>query len=513
MKLILPCVQRLSVTIAFLLGLSYAVTGQFSGTKNIPGDYATVAEAVIALNAAGVGPGGVIFNVAANHAETIAATISLSATGTLANPIVFRKNPATSGANPVITAYASGTSTPATAIQDGIWRLTGSDYVTIDGIDLSDNPANTSNPATMEYGYALYKASTSNGCQFVVITNCVITLKNINNALGTAPMADGSSGIIVMNAQATAATSNLTPVTGGVNSNNKFYANTIQNCNTGIALIGYAAASPFTLADSNNEVGGNAASTGNTILNYGGAAAAVNPAVGIRTSAQRELGVSHNNINSNNGSGTNHPNTLRGILISTATSANATITHNTITLKGGGTTQTITGIENSAGSTPAGNTINISNNTIANSTYATATTGGLRGIYNNAATPATLLIQGNSILNNSNAANTTGLFYAISNGGAASNVIMRSNIISNNTSGALTTGLFAGIYNSASAPVLIISGNTIAGSSTSATTGLYRPIYNTGTVTTTIKIDSNSIGTSILPSVTFTAANSGLRYL
>jgi hypothetical protein len=210
--------------------------GQLTGIKTIPGDYAMVSLAVTALNTTGVGAGGVTFNVAADYTETIIATISLTATGTIANPILFQKDPSTSGANPLITAYTTGVATPATAIQDGIWRLVGSDYVTMDGIDVSDNPANTTNPSTMEYGYAFYKASTPNGCQCVTIKNCVITLNNINNTTGTAPMVDGSTGIIVMNALSATATTGVTPIAGGTNSNNKFYSNTIQNCNTGIAF-------------------------------------------------------------------------------------------------------------------------------------------------------------------------------------------------------------------------------------------------------------------------------------
>ena len=111
------------------------------------------------------------------------------------------------------------------------------------------------------------------------------------------------------------------------------------------------------------------------------------PAVAIRTLAQYGLNISYNTINNNNGAGTNHPDILRGIYTNTATSASATITYNTITVKGGGTTQTVSGIENASGSTAAGNTINISNNTIINSTYTTATTGGFYGIYNTVQVP------------------------------------------------------------------------------------------------------------------------------
>lgn len=506
----LPYKNSVSLTIILLSCFTSAVFGQLTGTKNIPVDYVTISAAVTALNAAGVGAGGVTFNVPANYTETITATISLTATGTVANPILFQKDPATTGANPVITAYTTGVGTPATAVQDGIWRLVGSDYVTIDGIDVTDNPANASNPSTMEYGYALYKATTSNGCQFVTIKNCVITLNNINNALGTAPMVDGSTGIIVMNALPATATSIVTPIAGGTNSNNKFYTNTIQNCNTGIALIGFATVSPFTLADATNDVGGISSGTGNTIINYGGAAAAANPAVAIRTLAQYGLNVSYNTINNNNGSGTNHPNILRGVFTNTALSANSTVTFNTITLKGGGTTQPVTGIENVAGSTAAGNTVNISNNLITNCTYSTATTGGFTGILNSA-TPATLTISTNTILNNSSSATVTGFFYGINNTGAAPSVTISSNTFSGNTTAALTTGLFVGIWNAAASANVTINANTLLGNSTTALSGVYYAIYNTGAVTTTLSINSNIIGNGTTGAFTFNAANSGAQ--
>lgn len=445
---------------------------QISGTKTIPGDYATITAAVSALNSSGVGSGGVTIEVAANYTETISATISLTATGTSSGPITIRKNPATSGANPVVTSYTGGTATPASAIQDGIFRIVGSDYVTIDGIDLKENSANTTNPSTMEYGYALYKASTSNGCQFVTIKNCTITLNSVNNALGTAPMTDGASGIIVMNALCTTATTAMTPVAGGQNSYIKLYSNTIQNCNTGIALISYAAATPFTLADANNDIGGSSISTGNTIVNFGGGLGSVNAAVGIRTLAQYGLNVSYNTLVSNNGSGANHPAVLRGIYINTATSASSTITYNTVTLACTDTTHNATGIENASGSTPAANTVVISSNTVSNSTMPSATTGGFYGI-NNSGAPAVLMMNNNIISGNSSAAGTTGFLYCIYNSGAASTVSINSNTISGNTTGNLTSGRFCGIYNSAATPVLSIKGNTLSGNSTTSASGLY----------------------------------------
>jgi hypothetical protein len=462
---------HLLLTIIILSSGSSAVFGQLTGTKTIPGDYATVTAAVAALNGAGVGAGGVTFDIAADYTETITATISLTATGTAANTIVFQKDPATTGANPVITAYTAGAGTPATAAQDGIWRLVGCDYVTIDGIDLKDNTANTTNPSTMEYGYALYKTSLSNGCQFITITNCVITLNKINNAAGTAPMVDGSTGILVVNSTAAAATTALVPTTAaGTNSNNSFYSNTIQNCNTGIALIGRAAASPFIAADQNNDIGGTTIATGNTIINFGGATGATVAAAAIRTLAQYGLNVSYNTINNNNGSGNNHETTLRGIYINTALSAASDITNNTITLKSGATTQVITAIENTSGSTAVGNEVNISNNTISNCTYTTATTGSFYGIYNTA-TPAILTVNNNTFTNNSIAATATGLYYPIWNNGAVTTTInINNNSINGITFSAATSIAFVGINNTAggASANLSISNNNFTGINYSA---------------------------------------------
>jgi hypothetical protein len=417
--------KKLLFILSVLLLWTHSSWAQLSGTKNIPGDYTTITLAVTDLNASGVGAGGVTFNVAAGYTETISAPISITATGTLANPIIFQKSGA--GANPLITAF-TGTATPSTAVQDGIWNLVGSDYVTINGIDLTD--PNAANPATMEYGYAMFKASITDGCQNNTIKNCVVTLKRINNASGTAPAVEGSRAISIMNALVTTQTTVLVPTAAsGSNSFNKIYGNTLQNCNYGIALIGYAGTSPFTLCDFGNDIGGSSAVTGNNILNFGGAAAATNPSAGVRTLAQYDLNVSYNTVNNNNGSGVNHPSTLRGIYLNTATSASATISHNTLTMSSGATTSQLSVIESAAGSTAAGNIININNNTIQNCSWPTATSGLFYGIYNTSSA-FTVNIFGNNISNMS--IPNTGNLYGIA-GQSPVNLNIYNNEISNIT--------------------------------------------------------------------------------
>ncbi|MBK8982727.1 MAG: hypothetical protein IPM38_10515 [Ignavibacteria bacterium] len=146
-----------------------------SGTKTIPGDFATIKEAIDNLNAQGVGAGGVTFNVAAGHTETASNVVIsiLTDPPTAANPVVFQKSGA--GVNPLITA-APGISPSF----DGIIKFSGADFITFDAIDLLDPNTNTGD-GVVEWGYALMRASTTDGSQNNVIKNCVITLQKISS--------------------------------------------------------------------------------------------------------------------------------------------------------------------------------------------------------------------------------------------------------------------------------------------------------------------------------------------
>lgn len=383
----------------FLIGTTGFSIGQISGVKSVPSiEYPTIASFITDLNTLGVGPGGVTLNVDAGYVETnaTAAGLLMTATGTSANPIVIQKNGV--GPNPVLTAGTGGTGTPGTAVQDGIFALIGSDYVTIDGIDFQENSANTTNPSTMEYGIAFFKSSAVDGCQNNTIKNCGIRLSFVNNAAGSGPSFDGSRGINVTNALQTAQATNITVTdAAGSNSLNKFYSNSIQNVNIGIALSGFAATTPFNLGDNGNDIGGASLLTGNTILNFGGASAATNPAAGIRTSNQWSQNVSYNTLNNNTGTGVNHVSTLRAIFIGNATAANANINNNIVTINSGATTSLLEGISNSAGSTAASNTININNNSVYVA-YSSATTGNTNAIINSG-TATNVNINNNTITN------------------------------------------------------------------------------------------------------------------
>ncbi len=454
---------------------------QLTGIKTIPGDYASISAFVTDANSVGIGAGGVVVNVAAGHTETSTAVIALTATGTAANPIVIQKSGA--GANPIITSYTGGVGTPGTAVQDGVFALVGSDYVTIDGVDVTENAANTTNPSTMEYGYAMFKASAIDGCQFNIIRNCNVSLSNINNGTGSGPSFDGSRGINLTNALISAQATTVTvTAASGSNSNNQIYSNTISNVNIGISLAGFAAASPFTLGDTGNDVGGASALTGNTIVNFGGAASATNPAAGIRTVNQWSPNISYNTINNNTGAGSNHVSTLRGVLIGAATSANTTVNNNIITMQSGAATSLLEGISNSSGATAASNTINISNNLVSLA-YSTATTGSATGIAS-VSSAANVNIIGNtvtSVLSLPAAQNViagTGTLIGINGGSPSTSLAVNNNVIQNFARTSIAGGTTRGIVLGTS-PTQTASGNTIENiayvtpSSTGGIDGIY----------------------------------------
>jgi hypothetical protein len=483
---------------------SQQVFAQLSGNKSIPGDYGTIALAITDLNIAGVGPGGVTFNVAAGHTETLSGKITLTATGTLANPIVIQKSGA--GTNPKITAYTGTVATPS-VVADGFFVLAGSDYVTIDGIDLEESGANSTTTTMMEYGYGLFKASATNGCQNNIIRNCTITLNRLQNTTWTTPGFNGSTGIAVLNSLHNSASALTVTTAAGSNSNNKFYTNTIQNCNAGIVFVGFAAtlgvgpaptAGTF-LGDLNNDVGGSSSATGNNILNFGGGAA-TNPSTGIHAASQWSMNCSYNTLNNNDGSGVDHTTTLRGINFATgATSAKLDCNYNNITLTGGGTTAQLSGIENQFGSTPlSSNTVNINNNTLAIE-YRTATSGPLYGILSSGATPAILNINNNTISGIDYSATTlagSGLVYGIQSSGSSASMTHNingnsiSNIARTGTSGGTTIGIF--VSAGTTGMVVNANSNTISAFDIGGT-GTGSNMFGIQTPTGTITCNNNNI--------------------
>ncbi len=498
-----------AIVLVFLSFFSTTVYAQISVTVTNPGNttpalaasYTSFANALTDLNNRTAMSGPVILTLNGGN-ETVSNT-GLTIGSTSLNAVLSSTNTVTvnTSATSTLNAGTGGTATPTTAVQNGILKIAGADYVTIDGLTLVDG--NAANPATMEFGIGIFKLTTIDGAQNNTIQNCTITLNRINNASATAPAIEGSKGIMLSSSLPTTMTTITAPTAAsGTNSNNKFYHNTIQNCNYGIGLIGYAAATPFTLADFGNDIGGNASGTGNTIINYGGGAA-TNPAAAIRTLAQYNLNVSYNIINNNNGSGASHATTLRGIYINTALSASSTISHNDITLKSAAATSVLTAIENASGSTAASNTVSITFNNIHDCTYTTATSGTMLGI-DNGGTPQLIEISNNTITNNTLPG--TGAFTGIDGGTSNNNQQINNNTVTNNTkSGASGTMICI----RSGTGVTVMNGNTITNNGltlgSGASAGIVYGCYNIGSPTSET-YTNNIINNLFVTSFTTSAA-------
>ncbi|HNE46294.1 MAG TPA: hypothetical protein PLM27_08990 [Chitinophagales bacterium] len=419
----------------------------FCGSYYIPSTcYPTINSFVTALNAGTVGC-SVICYVAAGHTETApAGGINLTQTGTAVKTITFIKNGA--GANPIIYAPVGTVSiVAASTVADGVFSLNGSDYITIDGIDIIDN--NTTGATMMEYGYALFKASNTDGCQNNTIKNCAITLNN-NNSWTGAPLnfEFGATGIMMRNTARTALTTLFT-ITGvsGRSDNNQFYGNTITNVINGFVLSGYNdVTSPYTYYDQNNYVG--VGGLGNTIEKYGNTTATVRSS-GVYAIYNNALVVSNNTIGNYLSGGTAHNNTLYGVFVSSPISGNnlqtLNIQNNTISLKGHTGSSRVTGIK--VGNASCGATsITIDGNTIEDCTFTAGSTGEFYGIdigFNATAVAITNNIIQNNVINTT----TTSVQYLIYNNTTGSAIDVSYNQMLNNyKTVSSTAGILYGYY-------------------------------------------------------------------
>jgi hypothetical protein len=436
--------SRCILCFALLILGSGSLFGQVSGIKTIPTDYATITDFITDINTNGIGSGGVTLNVPSGYAETApAGGFTITATGTVANPIIIQ---GTGGApKPIITASGA---LVAGNLNDGIIKLIGSDYVTISGLDLRENAANTTTAAATnnmtEWGIALLYASATDGAQHNLISANAITLnRTYTNTFGIYSNTRHTAIVIGTAADITAPS--------GSNSFNQVYSNTISNVAMGITFIGSNVAAN---QDSGNDIGGSSALTGNTISNWGGVSAVsgfisnTGSSYCIFMNHQFGDNISYNTITSAAVSGTSV--TFRGIVKDyTATSATgtftSTISNNTITMSSGFTSGTFQNIASAGLSALATATINITNNTLVNNVM--------------------------------------------------SGVASSSNIV--------------GINNTSAPGVLNITGNTFTSWTSTATSGGVTAINNTGAVVTTLNLSNNFLGTAGTGWVTFSAATSG----
>lgn len=429
--------NRKLFTLIIALCMSAVSFGQLSGTYYIPSgtpSYSSLQAAISDLNTLGIN-GNVTFIVADDYTETAPVGGYLLGTSLLnANSVTYTItfHRSGTGTNPPLLSAWVGTTTNL----DGIWKIAGTDNVTIDGIDLTEIAGNANQAQRMEFGYALVKLNNVtpiDGCQNVTIKNCTITL----NKYLTPTTFTTCTGIYAGNHIATAIPALTLTALTDVLSNCKIFNNVITNVTNGIWLTGWNGGSPFgTFFDQNGEIGLGGA---NTITNFN--------TYGIRIQQHKTLIVANNSLTSI----TLPAASITGIL--TQSIMNSDTYNNTVTIQPSGGNFFITGM-NICAVSDAALTGSIHNNTVQNCTNAAATSQGFTGISNNSVA-GTVNMYSNIVNNNSYPG--TGGFTGIEGGGTTGFLNLYNNTISNNTKTG-TSGTFVCLRVAAEA----ISGTAIA---------------------------------------------------
>lgn len=438
-----------------------------NGGSGLALSYLTLADAITALNAATITSPVVI---TANGTE-IAPAGGYNITqlgGTSANTITIDGG----GATTITAGLQAAAGTAAAASFDAIFKISGGDYITIQGFTMNENAGNTvltvgaTNTMT-EFGVLLIHASATDGASNNTIQNNSITL----NAAYT-----NSVGIF-----STSSSSPTTPFgaldatsTAGTNSNNRVYGNTISNVAQGIIFI--CPPVTATVFESGNDVGGTALATGNTVT-FGNATASSGP--WNRSQSTVQAGIYYRNgaafnarFNSVTSTSLSYVGSggLNGIMVSSGTAPTGvtyatTISNNTVGITSTGAAL-LTGIDFGHGIS-TGTITGSNNNVTVNQTSSAANSAASIGIKANYASA--------SVTANTNT------------------VVMNSSQSSGAMSGAITGITTAGVSSSTNS---LSSNNVTINESTSATGTMSSTtigITAAASATTSITADSNTI--------------------
>jgi hypothetical protein len=511
-----PVFWRTAALAAVSILLPGMLSAQLTGTKNIPGDYATLEAAIIDLNTQGVGAGGVTLNVLPGNLQTApVGGYQITASGSLADPIVIQGN---SNQAVAFTPQAAG------SLSDAVFKIIGGDFIAITGFNIQENPGNTVTAAATnnmtEWGIALLYASPTNGAQNNLIASNLISLTRTYN----------HSWAVYSNTRHTATAPTVAAditAPSGSNSNNRVYANNISAVNYGIAFIG--SSTPANM-DIGNDIGGTSAATANGISNWGSTAATSSFVSNSGTLyciyMNHQIGdnVSFNSINSFAVSGSTSA--LRGIFKDYTIAAptgtfTTTINNNTITLTSGNASGAFEHIRSQGMGTLATATININNNTIINSAVTAAgSTSAIVGIINTSA-PGVLNMNSNVIRGITTTTTTTsGNVTGISNtGSVVSTVNMTNNQLGNTSGGFITysaanSGTLTGLNAAgASTATVTITGNDIRGITHSVAGSAAHIYVGTASATGVVNVSNNTftaLNVNTTGAVTFFNANASM---
>jgi len=253
--------------------LSSRVPSPLSGSYTIDknqaesgSNFSNWGDAVIALNTAGIS-GAVTFDVAAgqNFYEILP---YITRTGTEASPIVFRKDPNTSGDNPRLLSPGHSTQY-LDSYEKGVITLIGADWYSFDGIDF-ENYAYSGLTDNIRYGVQLLNSGSSNGCQYITVRNSSFNL-------------NASAAVIQHNPQSAVSAAS------GAHSYNLFENLSVSNSTAGVYINSPSSAYPDLDCVIRNCVMGTAAS--NSLYGFG-IYVKNGPGVSIYNNSIRNLTVS-----------------------------------------------------------------------------------------------------------------------------------------------------------------------------------------------------------------------------
>ena len=453
--------KKLFLTSLILSFVGFGNAQPLTGTKSIPGDYLSIADAIAALNTNGVGTDGVTFDVAAGHTEFISAgsVILNTTTSSLTSPIVFRRSGI--GSNPLITGQGGGTG------NDGILFIAGTDYVTFDGIDI------TTSSTAIEWGYALVKRNATapfDGCHNITIRNCVISIPTSNTK---------SVGIYSGNHTATSATlltvTTASDATGDIN----IYSNNVTGY-CGIKLNGYSTGGLPLDVNFNIGVGG-----GNVVNIYSGSD--LTRSYGIYVNEVDNSVIANNTVF---GSGGTTSSGITGIGTGSGPYCNSDVYNNHVTITSSGNAEVWAFFIN-IGAPTGLNTVNVYNNFVENCNLAGNTTAEFRAFYISTA-PQTLNVYNNQVINNTIGSSTktgagdfTGFYISTYSNNNNSVHSFYNNTFSGNSriQSVAGNGLTRMIYCSQSGLTLNINNNLIENNSFPTSSSIVAGIYtiNSGT--------------------------------
>jgi hypothetical protein len=378
---------------------SQPFNNNFEGTYYVPSPcYPNLASFITAINA-GFVANNVIVNVSAGYTETAPiGGFRLTANGGVSSrSITFQKNGV--GANPTFTASGSLT---AGVLYDAIFKIIGSDFVTVDGFTFLENPANTTTAAAtnnmIEFGIALSYANASDGAQNITLKNNTIDLnKTYQNTFGIYSNNTHAETTVTVSAGSLA--------TQGSNANLKIANNNITDVNMGIVVIG----SGGTGDHNDGLIIGGSSTEGNTITNFGttgtfsGYTNVSGTVNGVIIRNTKNFNISYNTITSSNG-GVTLTGNIRGIFINSFSNAplgtfTNSINNNTISITGGNIGNTLSGIVSESGTGSVSSTLNINDNVFYTFNFVPAAATGSVNIINNAQACLTSNINNNKFSN------------------------------------------------------------------------------------------------------------------